>query len=39
MSNRTWRIALGAVAALRQNTKIDYAVMALAMTGIAISRT
>jgi oligopeptide transport system permease protein len=29
-------VALGAVAALRQNSRVDYAVMATAMTGIAI---
>jgi oligopeptide transport system permease protein len=31
-------MALGAVAALRQNTRVDYAVMALAMSGIAIPK-
>ena len=31
-------IALGAIAALRQNTRVDYTVMALAMSGIAIPK-
>jgi oligopeptide transport system permease protein len=31
-------MALGALAALRQNSRIDYAVMGLAMTGIAIPK-